>query len=391
MSMDLSDALRTAAAVRPAPPAWRHDAGELAARLGREVAAPLSAALERVRALAAGGSIDRHGLDALRDEIERARRVGIMGQQLGRLAAAPVQQQPEPLDLAQMLCQAVQERGAETGARDIGIRQLRRPVIVTADASLLYALLQALLDWCFEHGRSRIEFHVELRHWPVQARLSCGFAWREADEAEPAAERESGAPPGAGPLDSVAWQLLQRTGALLGVQLQREHNAWQTLLEIVFPAALTAPEPTLADADAEAAAPPPLPRGVAAGSHVLVLAERRELRSLVRESLRRYPLTVDFTTCSEEAWAWCQESLPQAVVYEAGLAGAEPLRRRLQSAPVAPAFVCVTAQGEACEVAQRGGEGTTTVGREAIMGLLPTALLHELSRVNGSHEGGMAP
>jgi len=395
MSMDLSDALRTAAAVGSAPPAWRQDAGALAGRLGLEVAAPLSAALERVLALSASGTIDRHGLNALREEIERARRVGIMGQQLGRLAAGPVQQQPEPLDLAQMLCQAVQQRSAETGVRDIGIRQLRRPAIVSADAALLYALLQTLLDWCFEHSRSRIEFHVELRHWPVQARLLCSFAWREADAVDSAAVAgELQEPcrvevPHAGPLDSVAWQLLQRMATLLGVQLERESSDWQTLLEIVFPAELTLREPTLAEADAQAAALMPLPSGVAAGSRVLVLVERRELRHLVRESLRRLALTIDFVATSEEARDWCSESPPQALVYEAGLAGAEPLRRRLQAGPAVPAFIRVSAEGDACDVAQRADE-TTTVGREAVMNLLPTALLHELARVKGPDGGGPA-
>jgi CheY-like chemotaxis protein len=417
MSMDLSDAVRTAAAVRSAPPAWRQDAGALAGRLGLEVAAPLSAALERVLALSASGTIDRHGLNALREEIERARRVGIMGQQLGRLATGQVQQQPEPLDLAQMLCQAVQQHSAETGVRDIGIRQLRRPAIVSADAALLYALLQTLLDWCFEHSRSRIEFHVELRHWPVQARLLCSFAWREPDAvdtaaaaAEPqdpcrpeepgagltpgrtpeaAARTDASEPRAAGPLDSVAWQLLQRMATLLGVQLERESSDWQTLLEIVFPAELTAREPTLTEADAQAATPPPLPPGVAAGSRVLVLVERRELRHVVRESLRRLALTVDFVASSEEARDWCSESPPQALVYEAGLAGAEPLRRRLQAGPTPPAFVRVAAEGDVCEVAQRA-EQTTTVGREAVMDLLPTALLNELARVSGSSEHGPA-
>jgi CheY-like chemotaxis protein len=395
MSMDLSDALRTAAAVRSQPPAWRLDAGALAGRLGEEIAAPLSAALERVLALSACGAIDRHGLNALRDEIERARRVGIMGQQLGRLAAGQVRQQPEPLDLAQMLCQAVQQRSAETGARDIGLRQLRRPAIVSADATLLYALLQALLDWCFEHSRSRIEFHVELRHWPVQARLLCSFAWREADAVDRAAAcepedpcrpDEPSEPQAAALLDSVSWQLLQRMATLLGVQLERESSDWQTLLEIVFPAALTVREPTLAEVDAQAAALRPLPPGVAVGSRVLVLAERAELRHLVRESLRRFALTVDFVASSEEASAWCSESPPQALVYEAGLAGAEPLRRRLQAGPTRPAFVRVAAEGDTCDVAQRGAEETITIGREAIVGLLPAALLHELSRVHGAHE-----
>ncbi|MGL6111568.1 MAG: hypothetical protein ACRC2B_15870, partial [Rubrivivax sp.] len=45
---------------------------ELVGQIGREVAAPLAAALERVNAFANPGRIDRSGLRALRDEIECA-------------------------------------------------------------------------------------------------------------------------------------------------------------------------------------------------------------------------------------------------------------------------------------------------------------------------------
>lgn len=55
---------------------WR----EIIGQIGTEVGLPLSAALERVTTLATTGKIDRAGLRMLREEIERARRAGMIGQ-----------------------------------------------------------------------------------------------------------------------------------------------------------------------------------------------------------------------------------------------------------------------------------------------------------------------
>ena len=53
--------------------------------LGAEIASPLTAALERINALTTTGRIDRRSLRALREEVERARQVGMASQQLARL------------------------------------------------------------------------------------------------------------------------------------------------------------------------------------------------------------------------------------------------------------------------------------------------------------------
>jgi hypothetical protein len=59
---DASDAHQTQELVR-----WQ----DLLGQVGRELAEPLTAALERVSTLTTTGRIDRHGLRALREEIER--------------------------------------------------------------------------------------------------------------------------------------------------------------------------------------------------------------------------------------------------------------------------------------------------------------------------------
>ena len=72
----------------------------LVSDIGAEIASPLTAALERIHALIATGKIDRAGLRALREEVEQARQVGIVGQQLTRFASGRVRQlQPELVTL----------------------------------------------------------------------------------------------------------------------------------------------------------------------------------------------------------------------------------------------------------------------------------------------------
>ena len=78
---------------------WR----EIIGRIGTEVGLPLSAALERVTVLATTGKIDRAGLRALREEIERARRASMMGQQIARFASGRIRQSPEQISVTQML------------------------------------------------------------------------------------------------------------------------------------------------------------------------------------------------------------------------------------------------------------------------------------------------
>lgn len=73
----------------PARTATLHDiVGQVAA----EVAAPLTRALERVHALVAGQTLSAEELQALNDEVAHARRIGILGQQIARLASGVVRQ-----------------------------------------------------------------------------------------------------------------------------------------------------------------------------------------------------------------------------------------------------------------------------------------------------------
>jgi hypothetical protein len=359
---------------RPVPDAPT-ELADLVAQLGSEVASALTSALERVNALATTGRIDRAGLRALREEIELARLLGIMGQQVSRLASGQVRLTPEPLDLTVMLREALLQRGREIEARGVEVRQRLKPACVMGDATLTYALLQTALDWSFEHTRAHIEFELAQQAWPQRAVLTLRFAHRPVDEA-------AGAPPQAAEaaLATMSWRLLHQTAATLGLPIAREDRPGDTCVTIEFPHTIV-----------EAPAGPKLVLGghvhapggrPLAGSHVLVVAARREVRSRVRESLRSLGLMLDFVTSVDEAREFCRGGMPDAVVHEAALGGEafERLRRELKDEAATLAFVQITEDGKGFEVRRQGSRELATVAHAAIVEALPTALVYELAR-----------
>ena len=378
--MDLT-ILPTAPGKASVQPAFAADAGaadgfrDLLGQLGREIAAPMTAALERVNAFATTGRIDRAGLRALRDEIEAVRRLGLSAQQLSRFASGRVRQNPERLNLSQTLRDALAQRSRETASRGIDLRQDLKPAEIIIDASMASALLQSVLDWSFEHARSHIEFRIDVRSWPVHARLACRFAYIPADEL-PAQNADGGAA-----LETVPWQLLRRLAQTLGLVVQRTDNDGSTQLTLEFPHTVKEDVSKLAPLEFDeptAAGPNSQPM---VGRHVLVIASRRETRNAVRDTLRSMGLMVDYVASVDEARQFCEGGLPHAIVFESALAGENFRKLRGEWAREVPtlAFIEIAEQGRELEVTDIGGQRSARIGRDVIASALPSALMFELS------------
>ena len=356
------------------------DAQALVAQLGGEVAATMSSALERVVELAATGRIDRASLRLLREEIDLARRAGIMGQQLVRLGSGQLQLVPERLDLTAMLREALLQRGREIAARGIQVRQVFAPAEVRSDATLLFSLLQTVLDWSFEHAVSRIDFSLDIKNWPAFARLVSTFAHRPADEADSVAGALDGEEATA--LNTMSWRLLQQTASALQLTLERRDTAGRTEMALQFPETLPPSLGGFQLSTDDQLAQPVRNEFPLAGRHVIVLATRREVRNTVREALRQMGLVVDFVTSVQQAQELVREAMPHALIYEGTLAGEAFDRLRAELVAEAPklAFICIAEQGRAFEVLNVGGRQVASVGRDAIVESLPAALLFELTR-----------
>jgi hypothetical protein len=345
---------------------------------GIEVALPLSSALERVTQLATTGKIDRAGLRALREEIERARRTGLIVQQLARFASGRIRQTPEQLSVAQMLREVLVQRGREAAARRIEFRQALTPADVSADATVLHALLQALLDWTLDTAGSRIDFRLDVRTWPHHARLTCAFDHASQESpTSPAADHASHPA-----TDSMAWRLVEQIAWTLALVVDRDVRADETILTLEFP--------TTVSEQIEGVSVVEIDQGFGmsenskplAGSHVLILVANREVRRLVKESIRPMGLLVDFVASVDEAIEFCRDALPHAIVYESVLDSERFRRLRANLLVEMPSFVFIeiAAEGDAFELSAGASRPRARLGRDSIAQSLPTALIYELSR-----------
>ena len=384
VSLDMPDIghAPTRQSARPVPPG--DDSGDererwhdLVAQMGAEIAVPLTAALERINALTSTGKIDRAGLRALRDEVEAARQAGMIGQQLTRFASGRLRQSHERLQLATVLNGVITHRSRETSARGIVLKPSLSPAEVIIDASLLFSLLNATVDWALANAQSQIDFAIDVKNWPAHAYLSCRFAHRPLDELVDGAAAT--APRG---LDSLTWRLLEQTAWAMGLIVERKDDAHLTTLTLEFP--------RTASSTLEGAAALALDDGFAlstnsqplAGSHVLVIASRREIRAQIRDALRDMGLIVDFVNSVDEAGAFCREGLPHAVIIESIQTGERFAHFRAEIAGEVPGFgfIEIVEEGATFEMSGVGGSTMARVGRGVLASSLPSVLMFELSK-----------
>ena len=349
----------------------------LVAQIGAEIATPLTAAIERINTLVSTGRIDRHSLRSLRDEIETARQVGMTSQQLTRFASGRLHQSHERLQLADVLNGTLAHRARETQARGIRLRPTLKPVEVIVDASLLFSLLNTTLDWALVNARSQIDFSIDIKLWPAHARLACQFAHRPIDEMVDGTR--AAAPCG---LDSLGWRLIEQTAWAMGLVLQRRDERHLTTLTLEFPRTVSNPLDGTTAIDVDDGFAPSGNSQPLAGSHVLVVASRREVRLQIRDALRNMSLIIDFVNSVDEAVAFCREGLPHAIVIESLQTGDGFARFRDEIAAEVPEFVFIeiVEESSSFEMSGFGGQPMARVGRHVLASALPSALMFELSK-----------
>jgi hypothetical protein len=356
------------------------DPGDLLTQIGTEVASALESALERVVALSHTGRIDRTGLKALREEIEQARRIGLMGPQIGRLSSGRVGVNKERVDLSALLREALAQRMREIAARGLEVRQSITPADVLVDPTLLFTLLQALFDWSFEHAASHVDVLVDIRGWPERVHLVCSFSHQPPDVASHDAPEVT-----ASRLETMSWRLLECCASTMGLKLERHDTLGRTLLDLEFGSPLTKDDAadTLLNLDLEARPTSGHNSKPLAGSHVLLVVARRDVRALVRDALRPMGLMLDFVSSVEEARQFCMGGLPHAVVFEAPLGGSRMHRLQAELVAEAPmlAFIEIAEEGQAFEATHAAGQVHARVSRTSLAEALPAALVFELSRV----------
>lgn len=350
---------------------------DLVAQIGAEVATPLTAALERINTLTSTGKIDRAGLRALRDEVETARQAGMIGQQLTRFASGRIRQSHERLQLADVLNGVIAHRTRETTARGVVVKPSLTPAEVIVDASLLFSVLNSTVDWALANAHSQIDFAIDIKNWPAHARLSCRFAHRPVDELVDGTA--VAAPRG---LDSLTWRLLEQTAWTMGLVVERKDEGAMTTLTLEFPRTAGNVVEGVSALDLNDGFAPSANSQPLAGSHVLVIASRREMRVQIRDALRNMSLIIDFVNSIDEAAAFCREGLPHAVIIESIQAGERFAHFREEITKEVPEFVFIEIieEGTTFEMSGFSGSSMARVGREVLATSLPAALMFELSK-----------
>ena len=350
---------------------------DLVSQIGAEVAAPLTAALERINALTSTGRIDRAALRALRDEVEAARQAGMIGQQLTRFASGRLRQSHERLQLADVLHGVIAHRTRETTARGLVVRPVLKPVEVIVDASLLFSLLNSTVDWALANAQSQIDIAIDIKTWPAHALLTCRFAHRPAD-----ALADDAAAPVPASLDSLTWRLLEQTAWTMGLIVERTDDGGTTALRLEFPSTISNDVEGVSAVEINDGFAPSSNSQPLAGSHVLVVASRREMRVQIRDALRNMSLIIDFVNSVDEAVSFCREGLPHAIIIESIQSGERFAAFREDITDEVPGFVFIEIieEGSTFEMSGFGGASMARVGRDVIASSLPSALLFELSK-----------
>jgi hypothetical protein len=329
-----------------AAPASLHDViGQVAA----EVAAPLTRALDRIRALQANAAVDPEQLRALHDEVAHARHVGILGQQIARLASGTVRQVLEPVDLPAMLRELLDEQRRDGPAATL--REHLEAATIVADSGLAGALMRSVVDWCSQSAASPIELVLEARVASEQAVLTCRFVRDTASDAG----------------EPLSWHLMHFAAAPLGARLDVEDGGEHMTLRVTL----------------DRLVPPAVPgQASAADMRLLAGCQLLVVSNQVRRAVQGLDLLVDYVTSVDAASDYCDEGLPQAVVYASTLAGPSMTRlhSRLGQMPGGLPFIEISPDHDGYEPPAAGERPVRRVAVDELAQALPAALVIEMTR-----------
>ena len=350
----------------------------LVSEFGADVAGPLTAALERIDSLTASGRITRADLRALREEVQQARQAGMLGQQLTILASGGLRHSPERLVLEDSVRNVLGRRAGEVPERAVTVEVPSDRTEIVVDATLLFGLLNTLFDWALGNSTGPCEFRTGAGTAVGYVQLECRYEPARRESSSPDAT-EAVRPPR---LNALAWRILEQTAAAMGLVMQHRDDAPSATLTLQFSRAAPEQVPPVALSAADEGFAHSAHSRPLAGSQVLVISSRRDMRVQIRDALRSMGLIIDFVSSVNEAAQFSEGGAPDAVIIESIQRGERFARFREELCAKSPALACIeiVEQGHSFEKSGFGGEAIGRVGREVIETALPAALIYELSK-----------
>jgi hypothetical protein len=181
----------------------------------------------------------------------------------------------------------------------------------------------------------------------------------------------------------MSWHLLEQTARTLGLRHTRQITASQAQLTLEFPRTVHALVADVGLDNSDAGFADSVNSKPLAGCHVLVVASRRDVRGLVRESIKSMGLVVDFVSSVSDAVAFCQDGLPHGIVFESSLRTPRFMQLVDSVRREVPEFVFIELlpEGQTFEISGISPTGMARVGHSAVATSLPSALVYELTRI----------
>ena len=353
-----------AASVDGQPEPW----SEVVRLMGEEVSSSLAAASEQLDRLNQLEPSLVTGLAPLRDSIERARQAGLAAQQVLRLREDPPPQHREVLNLADVARAALTARGDWFKRRRVNVRQGLAQAQVYADSSMVYLLIDELLQWAGQlAGDVAITVDKSSRSGRPRLRVA---AW-----CDPATTPESA-------WRSMRWMLWHQLARALDAQAQMEMREDHVRVTL----GMAAPtESQLATAMEEHHGPSSV-SAVIQGCRVLVVSGHAQRRAQCLQALAGYGVLIDQAEDVHQATRLAEQHLPDALVYDPSVPAAqmEQLRERIGAhAGSLPAVIEINEQAGASEfqASTIGAISTGHVAAGALNQSLGPALVFELCKV----------
>ena len=370
-------ALPPAAASAPgiaAPAEAASDDLRLASVIGEQLSEPLAVMDQLMEEISQCQALAPLQLQKLREAIDQARRIAMQSQQVARLAGGRLRQSHEQLSLDGIVNQALAERAAMFQRRHITLHRNLKHVAVIVDASLLWSLIDAALDWACEQGQQLLVL-LDMKNWPEHGMLvikATPLAGAELAEARP---------------DSLNWHLLTHIAQTMGVSLEREINAGgEATLLLEFSRTvrqlqgLTAMEINAAGEEGDSGFHS-LGRPLA-GLRILLISRDPLVRGEVDKSASLLGLKVDTVASVELAQRCVRLDLPHLVIIDERLHddAFDALLHEIKGRNPNFGFLEITDDAYTFEVSSWMSDSMTRVSRDALRAQLTSLLTLELAR-----------
>jgi hypothetical protein len=375
---------RTAASPLLALPALEHvalpeaswDDMRLASVIGEQLSEPLAVMDQMLEEIRQRHALPFLQLQKLRDAINRARHIAMQSQQVARLAGGQLRQSHEKLSLDGIVHQALDDRALSFKRHHITLYRNLKQVEVIVDASLLWSLVDASLDWACEQG-SQLVVLLDMKNWPEHGMLvikATSLPGAALTDARP---------------DSLNWHLLSSIAQAMGVALEREISASgdaTLLLEFVRTVrqleGLTAMEFDNGDSHSDADSSFHSRSKPLAGLRVLLISNDSMVRAEVDKSAGQLGLKVNAVASVEQARHYVRLDMPHLIIIDERLhADAfDALLHEVKGKDPNLGFLEITDDANTFEVSSWMSDSMTRVSRDALRAQLTSLLTLELAR-----------